>query len=139
MNINPMQLANQLEIPRVPNANGNVGYFGYLNSLLDSAVKVACIGVSTILKLSGLIFLVGGAIQFTGVMLNGLAKSTLAIILQELIKSGAMPTVISGGVLIKFGDGLSGKENVAWLLSTALLCFPPQWNVMNLNPRPLVE
>lgn len=112
----------------------------YTNKAADIVVMV--VGVP--LKYVGLCFLVVGAIHFIVILCTAappllLAGGGIMSVLFVLIKSGALPTIIAGATLYKFGSDLIKNESfpslnlIPWVLPLPFY----QWLSMTKPPSPM--
>lgn len=101
---------------------------------------LSIIGVG--LKYFGLFLLIAGAIHMVVVICTfppaTVAASGLAPLVFALISSGALPTLIAGGVLYKLGKDLITEENLATILSVVSWILPlPFYNWLTGINRPI--
>lgn len=112
----------------------------YTNKGAD--IIVMAIGVP--LKYAGLIFLIVGAIHFIVILFTAapplvMAGGGMMAVILILIKSGALPTIIAGATLYKFGSDLIKNESfpslnlIPWVLPLPFY----QWLSMTKPPSPM--
>lgn len=111
-----------------------------MNKVSDIIVMI--IGVP--IKYVGLLFLIVGAVHFLFILFTAappliMAGGGIMAIIFVLIKSGALPTIIAGATLYKFGSDLIKNESfpslnlIPWVLPLPFY----QWLSMTKPPSPM--
>ncbi|MBS4168182.1 hypothetical protein [Parachlamydia sp. AcF125] len=110
---------------------------------MNKASDIIVMAIGVPLKYTGLCFLVIGAVHFGVVLCLSVPQVTLATglmaIICALIKSGALPTIVAGAALYKFGADLIENKALP-SLSLVPLVFPLpffQWLNMGKAPSPM--
>ncbi|CCB85526.1 putative uncharacterized protein [Parachlamydia acanthamoebae UV-7] len=110
---------------------------------MNKASDIIVMAIGVPLKYVGLCFLVIGAVHFVVILCISIPQITLATgvmaVIFALIKSGALPTIIAGATLYKFGcDLIENKSLPSLNLIPWVLPLPfYQWLNMGKTPSPM--